>query len=64
MVADEDENEYEESDLVVAAALSKINAEVALLVRKAGVTLLLFFYSGRRDMCIYCLCFARAFKFF
>ena len=59
----EEENEEEESYLLVAAALSKIDAGVALLVREVGVALLLCFYSGRRDMCICCLCFARAFKF-
>ena len=58
----EEENEEEESDLLVAAALSKIDAGVALLVRKMGATLLCF-YSGRRDMCICCLCFACAFTF-
>eukprot|EP00904_Undaria_pinnatifida_P009286 jgi/Undpi1/5488/HiC_scaffold_2.g00767.m1 len=34
---------------LVAAALSKIGAGVALLVREVGVALLLCFYSGRRD---------------
>ena len=49
---------------LVAAALSKIDAGVALLVREVGVALLICFYSGRRDiMCICCLCFARAFTF-
>ena len=37
---------------LVAAALSKIDAGVALLVREVGVALLLCFYSGRRDRCI------------
>ena len=37
---------------LVAAALSKISAGVALLVRKVGVALLLCFYSGRRDVCL------------
>ena len=46
---------------LVAAALSKIGAGVALLVREVGVALLLCFYSGRRDMCVCCLCFAGAF---
>ena len=46
---------------LVAAALSKIDAGVALLVREVSVALLLSFYSGRRDMCICCLFFARAF---
>ena len=45
---------------LVVAALSKIDAEVALLVREVGVALLLCFYSGRRHMCICCLCFAGA----
>ena len=45
----------------VAAALSKIDAGVALLVREVCVALLLCFFSGRRDMCICCLCFAGAF---
>ena len=45
----------------VAAALSKISAGVALLVREVGVALLLYFFSGRRDMCVCCLCFAGAF---
>ena len=60
---DEEEKEEEESYLPVTAALSKIDAGVALLVR--GVCLaLLCFYSGRRGMCICCVCFARAFTFF
>ena len=63
VVADDEENEEGENDLLVAAALSKIDAGVALLVREVGVALLCFF-SGRRDMCICCLCFARAFTFF
>ena len=46
---------------LVAAALSKIGAGVALLVREVGVALLLCFFSGRRDMCVCCLCFAGAF---
>ena len=46
---------------LVAAALFKIDAGVALLVREVGVALLLCFYSGRRDKCVYCLCFAGAF---
>ena len=46
---------------LVAAALSKIDAGVALLVREVGVALLLCFYSGRRDRCICCLCFAPCF---
>ena len=45
----------------VAAALSKIRAGVALLVREAGVALLFCFFSGRRDMCVCCLCFVGAF---
>ena len=48
---------------LVAAALSKIDAEVALFVREVGVALLICFYPGRRDVCICCLCFARAFTF-
>ena len=48
---------------LVAAALSKIDAGVALLLREVGVALLRCFYSGRRDMCICCLCFAGAFTF-
>ena len=51
---------------LVAAALSKIDAGVALVVREVRVPLLLCFYSGRRDI-VYmgscCLCFARAFTF-
>ena len=47
---------------LVATALAKINAGVALLVREVGVALFLCFCSGRRDMCICCLCFARAVK--
>ena len=62
VVTGEEENEEEESDLLVAAALSKIDARVALLVREVGVALLCF-YSGRRDMCVCCLRFARAFTF-
>ena len=46
---------------LVAAALSKMDAGVALLVREVGVALLLCFYSVRRDMCICGLCFAGAF---
>ena len=46
---------------LVAAALSKIETGVALLVREVGAALLFCFYSGRRNMCICCLCFARAF---
>ena len=46
---------------LVAAALSKIGAGVALRVREVGVALLLCFFSGRRDMCVCCLCFAGAF---
>ena len=46
---------------LVTAALSKIDAGVALLVRESGVALLLCFHSGRRDMCICCICFAGAF---
>ena len=43
------------------AALSKIGAGVALLVREVGVALLLCFFSGRRDMCVCCLFFVAAF---
>ena len=46
---------------LVAAALSKIGAGAALLVREVGVALLLCFFSGRRDMCVFCLCFVGAF---
>ena len=46
---------------LVEAALSKIGAGVALLVREVGVALLLCFFSGRRDICICCLCFVGAF---
>ena len=42
---------------LVEAALSKIGAGVALLVREVGVALLLCFFSGRRDMCVCCLFF-------
>ena len=45
---------------LVAAALSKIGAGVALLVREVGVALLLCFFSGRRDMCVCCLRFVDA----
>ena len=45
----------------VEAALSKIGAGVALLVREVGVVLLLCFSSGRRDMCVCCLFFVGAF---
>ena len=59
VVADEEENEEEERFPLVAAALSKKDAGVALLVREVGVALLCF-YSERRDMCICCFyCFAR-----
>ena len=63
VVVDEEKNEEEESNLLVAAALFKIDAGMALLVRVIGVALLCF-YSGKRDMCICCLCFARGFTFF
>ena len=43
VITGENENEEEESDFLVAAALSKIDAGVALLVREVGVALLLFF---------------------
>ena len=46
---------------LVEAALSKIGAGVALLVREVGVALLLCFFSGRRDMCVCCLFFVGAF---
>ena len=46
---------------LVEAALSKIGAGVALLVREVGVALLLCFFSGRRDMCVCCLSFMGAF---
>ena len=46
---------------LVAAALSKIRAGVALLVQEVGVALLLCFFSGTRDMCYCCLCFVGAF---
>ena len=46
---------------LVEAALSKIGAWMALLVREVGVALLLCFFSGRRDMCICCLFFVGAF---
>ena len=45
----------------LVAALSKIDAGVALLVREVGVALLLCFYSERHNVCICCLFFARAF---
>ena len=35
---------------LVGAALSKIGARVAMLVREVGVALLLCFFSGRRNM--------------
>ena len=62
VVTGEEENEEEENNIFAAAALSKIDAGVALMVREVGVALLCF-YSGRRHMCICCLCFARAFTF-
>ena len=37
---------------LVAAALSKIDVGVALLVREVCVALLLCFYLGRRDVCL------------
>ena len=46
---------------LVEAALSKIGARVALLVREVGVAFLLCFFSGRRDMCVCCLFFVGAF---
>ena len=46
---------------LVEAALSKIGAGMALLVREVGVALLLCFFSGRRDMCVCYLCFVGAF---
>ena len=60
MVWGEEENKGEQS--LVAATSSKIDAGVDLLVREVGVALLLCHFSGRRDMCICSLCFARAFK--
>ena len=41
VVTGEEENKEEESDLLVAAALSKIDAGVALLVREVGVLFIL-----------------------
>ena len=46
---------------LVAAALFKIGAGVPELVREVGVALLLCLYSGRRDMCVCCLCFVSVF---
>ena len=46
---------------LVEAALSKIGAGMALLVREVGVALLPCFFSGRRDMCVCCLFFVGAF---
>ena len=46
---------------LVASALSKIGAGLALLVREVGVALLLCFFSRRRDMCVCYLCFVVAF---
>ena len=46
---------------LVEAALSKIGAGVALLVREVGVALLFCFFSGRRDLCVCCLFFVGAF---
>ena len=63
MVTGEEQNEEQESDLLVAAALSKIDSGVALLLREVGVALLLCLYSRRRGMCICCICFAHAFTF-
>ena len=48
VVTDEEENE-DESNLLVAAALSKIDAGVTLLVREVGVQLLCF-CSGRQGV--------------
>ena len=45
---------------LVAAALSKIDAGVALLVPEVGVALLLCFYSGRRDIDVCLLSLLRA----
>ena len=39
---------------LVEAALSKIGAGLALLVREVGVALILCFFSGSRDMCVCC----------
>ena len=52
VVTGEEENEEEENGLFVSAALSKIHAGVALLVRETGVTILCF-YSERRDIYVY-----------
>ena len=46
---------------LIASALSKIGAGVALLVREVGVALLLCFFSRRRDMRVCYLCFVGAF---
>ena len=50
VVTGEEENKEEESDVLVAAALSNIDARVALLVREVGVALLCFF--TRRRECV------------
>ena len=41
-------------------ALCKIDAGMALLVREVGVSLLLCFYSGRRDMYVYLMSLLRS----
>ena len=46
---------------LVASALYKIGAGVALLVREVGLALLLCFFSRRREMCVCCLFFVGAF---
>ena len=46
---------------LVEAALSKIGAGLALLVREVGVALFPCFFSGRRHMCVCCLFFVGAF---
>ena len=43
---------------LVAAALTKTDAGVALLVREVGAAV-----AGKAGMCVCCLCFARAFTF-
>ena len=46
---------------LVEAALSKIGAGVALLLREVGVAIALCFFSGRRNLCVCCLFFVGAF---
>ena len=50
VVADEEKTEEEESALLVAVAVSKIDAEVAFVMRKVGIILICFYSEMRHTM--------------